>query len=51
LFENLRVGGRSLQMFKFSFGLRENGEREKERVYMLQTGIFVRLDLESFKLS
>jgi hypothetical protein len=38
-------------MFKFSFRLRENGEREKERVYMSQTGIFVRLDLESFKLS
>jgi hypothetical protein len=38
-------------MFKFSFGLRENGEGEKRKVYMLQTGIFVRLYPESFKLS
>jgi hypothetical protein len=27
-------GGRGLQMFKFSFGLRENGERGKRRGFI-----------------
>jgi hypothetical protein len=34
VFENSRRGRGGLQMFKFSFGLRENGKREKGRVYM-----------------